>query len=167
MKERTIWSSDIDYDDWKADYQDWLADEGYTEDDAPMDLYEWVSETNYTYLRDERSNLNVDVDGVIVCFANLGLWDGKHEGASVFRSKINEILYSECDYVRWYCDQYNVRCKAIHHDGTNHYLYRVAKDEETAKKLAYKFVYEGMTEEEVRKRTKSLRPYVAKVYGWK
>jgi hypothetical protein len=59
-----------------------------------------------------------------------------------------------------------VRCVDAHHDGRNHYLYRVAKNREQAEKLVDKIAYGGMTEKQFRKATRSLRPYVAKVYGW-
>jgi hypothetical protein len=42
----------------------------------------------------------------------------------------------------------------------------VAKDRDTAERLVEKIAYEGMTEQQFMKATKSLRPYVAEVYGW-
>lgn len=164
---RIIWSNDYDAtreEDWKESFEDWCEENGLDKDEE--DIGDYISETLSIYLDDERMNLNKKVDGVIVGFGNLGLWDGKHEGAGIVGRNVKDILHSNCDYVTWFCDRYNVRCDAVHHDGTNHYLYRVAKDEETAKRLAYKFVYEGMTEKQVMKATKSLRPYVAETYGW-
>lgn len=166
MKERIIWDNlDVEYDDWKEDFKDWCEDNGYDEDE--MDLYEWVDECLSNDLDDERCNLDEDVDGVIVAFANLGLWDGRHQGSRIEGKNVKDILHSDCDYTKWYCDRYNVRCTAAHHDGRNSYLYRVAKDEETAQRLVEKIAYEGMTEQQFMKATKSLRPYVAKTYGWR
>jgi hypothetical protein len=45
-------------------------------------------------------------------------------------------------------------------------LYRVAKSKEDAERLVNAIAYGGMTEEQFRKATRSLRPYVANVYGW-
>jgi hypothetical protein len=115
---------------------------------------------------DERINLHKDVDGYIVAFAELGLWNGNTNGAKIVGTTVSDILYSDCDYVTWYCDPYNVRCSAAHHDGRNYILYRVADSKEQAERLVNKIAYEGMTEEQFRRATKSLRPYVAKVYGW-
>jgi hypothetical protein len=42
----------------------------------------------------------------------------------------------------------------------------VAESKEQAERLVNKIAYNGMTEEEFRRATKSLRPYVAEVYGW-
>ena len=165
MKERIIWSNlNIDYDDWVADYKDSCEANGI--DESEQDLYEWVDECLADFLDDERMNLDEEVDGVIVCFADLGLWDGHHKGAKIFGTNVKDILHTNWDYTSWYCDRYNVRSTAAHHDGRNHYLYRVAKNKETAQRLVEKIAYEGMTEQQFMKATKSLRPYVADVYGW-
>jgi len=165
VNHRVIWTNN-NYDEWEKcmleDYPD-----GIDEDGEKVDLsYERYMDDCDNNLYDERANLDIPVDGVIVAFADLGLWDGHHQGAKVVGRYVKKILSSGNDYQDWYCDRYNVRCTDIHHDGTNTYLYRVAKDEEQAHRLVQAIAYEGMTEEEFRKTTKSLRPYVAKVYGW-
>lgn len=167
MKKNIIWdNSDINYDDWKEGWKEYLEDNNLTEEEC--DLYEWVGETLSIYLDDERTNLNEEVDGVIVAFADLGLWDGRYKGAGIVGTNVRDILYdTNCDYSCWYCDRYNVRFDGAHHDGRNHYLYRVAKDKDTAERLANKIAYEDMSEDKFRKATKSLRPYVAKIYGLK
>lgn len=158
---RIIWTND-NYDEWlKSMLSD--MEEGETEDDFD---YERYAEDCSFWLDDERANLNEEVEGCIIAFAELGLWDGKHNGAKIVGTNVKQILNSQCDYVTWFCDRYNVRCEASHHDGTNHILYRVAKNREAAERLANRIAYEGMTEEEFRKATRSLRPYIAKVYGF-
>lgn len=163
---RVIWTNN-DYDEWKRCMEEDYPN-GIDEDGEEIDLsYEHYHEDCDTFLWDERANLDVTVKGVIVCFADLGLWDGHHNGAKTFGDNVKNILSShDCDYLDWYCDRFNVRCTGIHHDGTNTYLYRVAKDKETADDLVNKIAYHDMTAEEFMKATKSLRPYVAKVYGW-
>ena len=45
---------------------------------------------------------------------------------------IRDCLYSDTDYTEWYVDKYgDLRADASHHDGTNHYLYRVFKENVT------------------------------------
>lgn len=162
---RVIWTNN-DYDEWERCMLIDYPDEASREEENIEISYERYVEDCTNFLYDERANLDVPVDGVIVAFADLGLWDGHHQGAKKFGKYVKNILRSSNDYQDWYCDRYNVRCTDIHHDGTNTYLYRVAKDEEQADRLVNAIAYEGMTEEEFRKATKSLRPYVAKVYGW-
>jgi len=158
---RIIWTND-DYDEWlKCMIAD--MEEGESEEDFDYDRYH---EDCSLFLDDERTNLDVEVDGYIVCFASLGLWNGIRNGAKLVGTNVKDILYDNCDFITWYCDVHNVRCDASHHDGTNHYLYRVADTKEKAERLIEKIAFKDMSEEEFRRATKSLRPYVAKVYGW-
>lgn len=165
INHRLIWTNN-DYDEWEAcmreDYPDGTDEDGEEVDFSIERYYENCSQ----YLYDERDNLDEEVDGYIVVFARLGLWDGTHIGSGIVGTNVKDILHSNCDYLDWYCDRYNVRCTAIHHDGTNSYLYRVAKSREQAENLADSIKYDEMTEEQFMRATKSLRPYVAKVYGW-
>lgn len=63
-----IWSNqNLDVDDWREDYKEFL--EANELDDDPNDeqaLYEWMEETNYDYLSDERVNLNVQLSQPIM-----------------------------------------------------------------------------------------------------
>lgn len=156
-QKRIIWTNN-NYEDWC----DAMADEITEEEITP----EYYADCCSTELDCERANLNIIVDGYIVCFASLGLWDGRYNGAKIIGTRVNDILHSNCDYITWYCDPYNVKCEATHHDGTNYLLYRVAESKEQAENLVNRIAYGGMTEEQFRRATKSLRPYVAKVYGW-
>ncbi len=154
---RIIWTNN-DYEEWCDAMKDEITDEEIT-----PEYYGFCCETN---LEDEMANLNVEVDGYIVAFASLGLWYGRVNGAKLVGTNVRDILYSNDDYVTWYCDVHNVKAEMIHHDGTNHVIYRVAKNKEFAEKLVNMIVNNGMTEEGFRRATRSLRPYVANVYGW-
>lgn len=156
-QKRIIWTNN-DYEEWCDAMKDEITDEEIT-----PEYYAFCCDIN---LDDERTNLDVEVDGYIVAFASLGLWNGRVNGGKVIGTNVKDILSSSDDYVTWYCDPYNVRCDTIHHDGNNHILYRVANDRSHADKLVELVAYHGMTEEQFRRTTKSLRPYVAKVYGW-
>lgn len=118
-------------------------------------------------LSDERGNLNVPVSGYVVAFVDMGLWNGRPKGGKVMGAYANSIFNVMEDYNRFYCDRWNVRSDLTHHDGTHHCLYRVVEGGlEMAEHLVEQIAYGGMTEEQFKKRTKSLRPYIAKVYGW-
>jgi len=156
-QKRIIWTNN-DYEEWCEAMKDEITEEEITP--------EYYSDCCYTDIQDERTNLDIEVDGYIVAFASLGLWNGRANGAKLVGTNVKDILHSYDDYVTWYCDVHNVRAEMIHHDGTNYILYRVAKNKEQAEKLVDKIAYHGMTEEEFRRATKSLRPYVAEVYGW-
>lgn len=154
---RIIWTNN-DYDEWCEAMKDEITDEEIT-----PEYYAFCCGNN---LDDERINLDIEVDGYIVAFASLGLWNGRFNGAKLVGTNVRDILYSNDDYVTWYCDPYNVKAEMIHHDGTNYVIYRVARNKEFAEKLVNMIAYNGMTEEQFRRATKSLHPYVAKVYGF-
>lgn len=161
-----IWSNywdDIDVDEefYKEEYPDIYAQglDAMSEDMANM---------NYEYLDDERANLNIQLENPILILANLGLWNGRCSGYKIIHSgNIKDILCSDCDYVKWYCDAYNLKCEATHHDGTNYYEYREIRPNVNIDKLCEK-LYNGeeISRAEINRYTKSLRPYIQKVYGW-
>lgn len=151
----TIWSNmNLDLDDWRDDLLEEYPD--CSEDE----LYHIMWDTNQYYLDDERANLHKTVEGVIVVIADLGLWNGRRPGFKVIESgNIADILYDEaCDYCDWYADDEDIRFTGHHHDGTNHYLYRVFKGNPDD-------LYD-MTPDEMIQATTSLRPHVAAIYGW-
>ena len=155
---RVIWTNG-DYEEWEY----YIIKHGDDEYETTFSDYNLARNDD---MCDERVNLNVEVNGCIVAFADLGLWDGRHYGGKVIGTNVKDILYSDCDTLDWYCDRYDVRCTASHHDGTNYILYRVVKDKEAANELVDAIARGEVDEKTFRKKTKSLRSYVARVYGW-
>lgn len=165
-KRFVIWSNyDLDYDDWKDD----LLDE-YPEL-SERERMELMYEINGDYLDDERNNLDIQLSQPILVVANLGLWNGRFMGYKKIKSgNIRDCLYSDTDYSTWYVDQLgDLRCDAIHHDGTNHYLYRVYKDDVTETQINNLLakIYEGRaTRKDITRVTRRLGDEIAAVYGW-
>ena len=157
-KQKRIICTNDNYDEWCDAMRDEITDEEITPE------YYYSECDNDIW--DERANLNIEVDGYIVAFASLGLWNGRVNGAKVVGTNVQDILYTDCDYYTWYCDPFNVKGEFTHHDGSNYILYRVAESKEKAERLVNAIAYKGMTEEQFRRSTKSLRPYVARIYGW-
>ena len=124
-----IWSDmNLNPDDWRDSYKDFL--EINEIDGNPNDehgLYEYMVETNGEYLSDERENLNVQLSQPIIVIGDIGRWNGRVMGYKMIDSgNIKDCLYSDTDMTEWYVDKYgDLRADAVHHDGTNHYLYRV------------------------------------------
>lgn len=128
---------------------------------------EWVNDSFWNWLEDERMNLNEEVDGVIIAMANVGTWRGLFPGYKIFDGNIASILHSYEDDVHWYADKYNVRMNSANHDASSSAVYRVAKSYEDAERIAEKIYNGEMDEQTFFRQTKSLRPYIAKIYGWK
>lgn len=83
---------------------------------------------------------------------------------------IKDCLYSDTDMTEWYVDKYgDLRADAVHHDGTNHYLYRVFKDTaspEQIERLQEKIYFGKATRADITRVTKRLGDEIAVVYGF-
>ena len=161
-----IWSNyDLDYEDWKADLEQEYPE--LSEDERISLMHEFNSD----YLADERCNLNIQLSQPILVVADLGLWNGRRSGYKEIESgNIRDCLYSDTDYSTWYVDRLgDLRCDAIHHDGTNHYLYRTYKDgvRESQIDLLKEKLYRGIaTRADITRITRRLGDDIAKVYGF-
>ena len=160
-----IWQSDPDYADWQEDLE---AEYPELTDD---ERYEKMLEINGDYLDDERINLNIQLSRPILVIGDLGLWNGRRMGYKEIQSgNIRDCLYSDCDYNTWYVDrQGDLRCEAIHHDGTNHYLYRAIKPEASEAQIENlkEKIYRGIaTRADITRVTSRLGDEIGKVYGW-
>ena len=173
IERHIIWSNvHLDLDDWRDDMKDQLEMNGYTPDEITEDrLYEEMLDTNASYLDDERVNLNIQEAQPIIVIADLGRWDGRYQGYKMIESgNIKDCLYSDTDYTEWYVDKLgDLRADAIHHDGTNHYLYRAFKDNATPEQLEnlQDKIYSGTaTRADITRATKRLGDDIANVYGF-
>lgn len=161
-----IWTSDYYFDDkareeYENSQRDILDDEDYTVSDT-----EWA-EVIKGNLSDERINLDRQIDGVVMAFADLGLWNGRRLGYKILGHNINGIFNVSEDENEWYGDGFNIRGSLTHHDGTHYVLYRVAKDMDEVERIGEMIYNREIDEAGFRKKTRSLYPYVAEVYGWK
>lgn len=161
-----IWSNyNLDYKDWKDDL------EAEYPDKTENELMQMMCEINGDYLDDERSNLNVQLSRPILVIADLGRWNGRFQGYKEIGSgNIRDCLYSDTDYSTWYVDKLgDLRCDTIHHDGTNHYLYRTYKDgvtEEQIDRLKEKIYNGAATRSDITRITRRLGDEIANVYGF-
>ncbi|MCI8595162.1 MAG: hypothetical protein HFF09_07935 [Oscillospiraceae bacterium] len=163
-----IWDNyDLDYEDWRADLE-----EEYPELPEDERIY-LMHEINGEYLDDERTNLNIQLNQPILVIADLGLWHGRRMGYKEIESgNIRDCLYSErdIDYSTWYVDKLgDLRCDAVHHDGTNHMLYRTYKDGVRASQidlLKEKIYYGKANRADITRVTRRLGDEIGKVYGW-
>ena len=168
MKEdrHIIWSNyDLDYEDWRDDLEAEYPE--LTEDQRIALMYE----INGDYLDDERVNLNIQLSQPILVIGDLGLWYGRRSGYKEIESgNIRDCLYADTDYSTWYVDKLgDLRCDAIHHDGTDHYLYRAYKDgvRESQIDLLKDKLYRGIaTRADVTRSTRRLGDDIARVYGF-
>lgn len=150
-----VWSDQsLDIEDWREDYKQYLEENNLDLDpDDENATYEWMVETNDEYLSCERMNLDIQLSQPIIVIGDIGRWNGRVMGYKMIDSgNIKDCLYSDTDYTEWYVDKYgDLRADAAHHDGINHYLYRVFKDtatESQIENLKYK-LYDGRQREPI------------------
>lgn len=169
MKKRIIWSNmNINPDDWKEGYKEIAEENGWDEDtDDENNLWNYIYEELDHYIDDERMNLDVTTDGRILVVTDLGLWYGRRQGYRILDGNVKNILSADVDYVEWYSDGYNIKAIAAHHDGTNYYEYRVIREDRNIQNLL-DAIYNGeeITRKKLNYYTRSLEPYVRRVYGW-
>ncbi len=173
MKKHIIWSNiNLDIEDWREAYKEDIEINELDKDPNDEDeLYEWMIAMNDMYFDDEICNLNKEIDGRILIIADLGLWNGRKSGYKVLDANIKEIFNiggRGFDYAEFYGDGYNIRATEHHHDGTNHYLYRIIREDRNIDNLLDS-IYNGeeITSNKLNYYTKSLYKDVAKVYGWR
>ena len=167
---RTIWSNrDVDFDDWKECLIEYRKENDYDhpEDITDTDVWDFIYESLNNQLDDEKWNLDVEADGRILVVADLGFWDGRRQGYKILNRTVASILSDNAEYVEWYGDGHNIKATASHHDGVNYYEYRVIREDRNIQNLL-DAIYnrEEITRKKLNYYTKSLYPYVAKVYGW-
>ncbi len=161
-----IWSNyDLDYDKCRDELEREYPD--FTEDQR----YRIMVEANDALLDDERCNLDIQLSQPILVVADLGLWNGRHSGYTEIESgNIRDCLRMRYDYATWYVDrQGDLRCDEVHHDGTNHYLYRAFRDSasDTQRGALKDKLYRGIaTRSDIVRVTKRLGDEIGKVYGW-
>ena len=168
-----IWSNmNLEVDDWRDGYKEYLEINELSDDpNDENNLYEYMVETNEEYLSNERDNLNVCLSQPIIVIGDLGRWNGRVMGYKMIDSgNIKDCLYSDTDYTEWYVDKYgDLRADAVHHDGTNHYLYRVFKDGVTDSQIEnlQNKIYNGKaTRADITRVTKRLGDDIAGIYGF-
>lgn len=169
---RPLWNSDVDIFDEELlkDARESYIEDGYKPEDITDEmlrdrLYFW----NEINLEDEMANLNIETGGYIIAYCNLGFWNGRRIGLRKIGTNVRDIFASySCDDHDFYVDPYNVRYTGHHHDGSHHLLFRMVADEDAAQRIMDNFVANGyeLDEADFRKKTKSIRKFVAKVYGW-
>ena len=165
--EHIIWSNtDINV----ADYAAFLQEE-YPEVTDPDKQYELCCALNDDYLDYERANLSVVLPNPIICIADIGLWNGRCMGYKLLESgNIADCLWDpECDYCEWYVDRYNDLCfSGVHHDGTNHYLYRELRDlsDKQMENFLEKLRAGRLTRCDINRYTTNIGSHIQRVYGW-
>lgn len=168
MKRCLIWTNiDLYDEETMKETRKFMREENYT-DLSDNNVMRVIDDNNNMYIEDERDNLSekyTGFKGYVVAFAELGLWNGVRVASKVYNDISNILQNTSCDECEWYLGEWNVRFRGVHHDGTNNVLYRYVDTEKRANDIMNKIVCGGMNLKQFKKATKSIRPFVQKVYG--
>ena len=165
MKKLIIYSDfQLDCEEYREEYES-SQREMFEDDEYVVSDDEFYSHLS-SILSDERSNLDKIIDGVIIAFADIETWRGHFQGYKILGSNIASIFKLGADVNEWYGDGYNIRSTHTHHDGTNHVILRVAKTMKSAERIAQQIYNNEIDEKQFRKKTRSLYPHIAQIYGW-
>ena len=171
-KQTTIWKSygmytRTELEEAKKDTKEFLKelypDIELTDENIGAQLEEDI----HGFFKDELENLNMELDGRILAIADVGTWQGRRQGCKILGHNLNGVLASGigCDEKEVYVGTYGVYAEGYHHDGSNFVEFREIK-EDTNYDLLLDKLYKGIaTRSDIRRYTKSLRPYVQKIYG--
>jgi hypothetical protein len=137
------------------------------------EIREKAEEENDFDFECEMENLKIPINGDMIIIADLGLWDGRKSGYKiVHNAKVKDIFaHGIYDYAEFGSNGKDIVCKTSHHDGDNHYTYRKIR-QRNGKSIAVTeltdklYNQEEVTEEDIKKYTSSILPYVKSVYGW-
>lgn len=124
-KEVTIWTSDPNYEEYRHDLEEDMPN--MTEEDRVAIF----RQANLDSLQFQKDEMSIKLGMPILVVAELGLWDGTQMAYKEIESGNLADCFepgSDSLQIRWFVDENgDLRCDDIHHDGVNHYLYRVLK----------------------------------------
>ena len=169
-KRQILWSDlHLNFNDWKDELKS--EHPNYSQDDLVLTMFEKVDEQLFELV----SSLDMQLSQPIIIIGDIGRWNGRVQGYKMIESGnikdcfYTDCFYTDCDLNEYYIDKLgDLRCEAVHHDGTNHYLYRVFKDnvsEEQIENLKSKLYYGKATRADITRVTIRLGDDIAKVYN--
>ena len=189
MREHIIYTDNYSFDEWAEgnfdylmeNYPEYILEDDEDVEDVPKEelmeritfekFYDWYYADMEDYYYMVKEYLNKKLPSEIIAFANVGRWNGRHNGYKVLGNNLNEIFNYGEDYNEWKVDQYGrVEQRAMHHDGTNYVEYRLLKPtltDEQKENFFDRLDYEGMDEKTMRRYTVRLGDVIGDVYGWK
>lgn len=168
---RIIWTDEIDLQDYVDVFKQL---EQYGKKLSDNEKYDTAYEMNQMDYEDIMAEFNFRLPGEIIEIGSIGRWNGSFEGYKEHNTDILKNAFvpnvDGMSYNEWYVDKYNLYHKESHHDGTNLTFYRMFRPDLTydQKCILENALYEGKCNPRMLRRyTVSIRPYIAKVFGWR
>ncbi len=166
-KEITIWTSEPDYEDVRKEMEEDFPEM------SEADRIAIFKQGNLDCLQFQREELSMKLGMPIFVVAELGLWDGIHMAYKEIDSgQLADCFEPNRDTlsIRWFVDDKgDLRCDDMHHDGVNHYLYRVIRRDVPQSEIEYlkNVICDGTAfRSEIERCTERLGDAISAIYGF-
>jgi hypothetical protein len=156
--EKIIWTNDFSLSDWKS------LEEEYSEADE-TEINNLMSEISDEAYNMTKANLNISIS--ILVIADLGLWNGRRQAYKELNN-LKSCFEDNSDYLTWFVEDGEFRCRAHHHDGTNYYVYRTWRSgisDIQKERLLFQIYNQEAKQVDIDFLTKKLGNYVCKRLG--
>ena len=149
---------------WKAEIREDYPD--YS-DDVLMQL---ISDDNDLNWEEDIAEIShIDLPDTILCIGQLGLWNGTFIGYKEYPD-LESCFKGHDGEVKFFIDENgDFRAELAHHDGTNHYLFRMWKSSasETARNILMSKIYnKDFSQTDISRYTVRLGDFIGQSYGW-
>lgn len=126
----------IGFEKFKEDYLKYNELKSKTEFEREQELWDIYGFHTRLDISETKAWLHQKTDYPILGFADLGFWNGRTKGCAEYGDNLADIIdLRHCDRGIFYYDRYNVKADLIHHDGTHHLTFRMAKNDNVANKI--------------------------------
>ena len=166
-KEITIWTSEPDYEEYRTALEEDMPDL------SEEDRIAIFRQGNIDCLQFQKEEMSMRLGMPIFVVAELGLWNGKHMAYKEIESGVLSDCFEpgkDTLSIRWFVDEKgDLRCDDVHHDGVNHYLYRVMKRDVPEAEMDYlkNAIRAGVAlQSDIDRCTERLGDAVSMVYGF-
>lgn len=172
MKEIVLYNDDLTIEEEERIVKDYAERNNMNVEDIDEELkYAIINDCLEMDLEDLDINCNVYLENPILVIASLGKWNGEKIGYKIINSGLLSDIFHMNDnynYHKYYSDGYNIRCEAIHHDGTNYYEFREIRNMDNIETFLNNLLNDKYTNNRrmLNYYTKSILPEFKKIYGF-
>lgn len=168
-KENIIWQDISFYDSktiekWKKEVQEDYPD--YTDEEIMDIIYEDIS---MCYDEEVYDLSQISLPEDIICIGRLGLWNGTFDGYKEYPD-LKSCFSGHDGDLKFYVDENgDLRAELAHHDGTNHYLFRMWRSnvsETSRENLIDKIYYRKYSQADVSRSTVRIGDFIGERFGW-
>ena len=171
---KTLYTNMIDIEEYVNENAEYFDEEypDYTRDEqievALNQIYNW----DWDDFWQQMQGLTTD-GGIILAIADLGRWNGRHQGYRVINSNKIAACLSDAsyhDHIKFYTDNVgDFKLEGVHHDGRDYITYREVKETTTDNQLdrLTQKIYDGeATRADITRYTRGIGKKVSKALGY-